>query len=32
MIYAIKNSNKLKSTKFSKEKSVEDMVTLRPMT
>jgi hypothetical protein len=30
MIYAIKNSNKFQKTRFSKENSVEDMVTFGP--
>jgi hypothetical protein len=31
MIYAVENSNKFQKTKFWKEKSVEDVVTLVPM-
>jgi hypothetical protein len=31
MIYATENSNKFQNTRFWKEKSVEDMVTLGPM-
>jgi hypothetical protein len=31
MIYAIENSNKSQKTKFWKEKSIEDVVTLVPM-
>jgi hypothetical protein len=31
MIFAIENSNKFQKTKFWKEKSVEDMVTLGPV-
>jgi len=32
VIYAAKNSNKFQKTKFLKEKSVEDVVTLGPTT
>jgi len=31
MIYAAENSNKFQKTRFWKEKSVEDVVTLGPM-
>ncbi len=31
MIFGVENSNKFQKTKFWKEKSVEDMVTLGPM-
>jgi hypothetical protein len=31
MIYTIQNSNKFQKTKFWKEKSVEDAITLGPM-
>jgi hypothetical protein len=31
LIYALENSNKLQKTRFWKEKSVEDVVTLGPM-
>jgi hypothetical protein len=32
VIYAIENSNKFQKTRFWKEKSVEDVVTLGPIT
>ncbi len=31
MVSAAENSNKFQKTRFSKEKSVEDMITLAPM-
>jgi hypothetical protein len=31
VIYAIENSNKFQKTRFWKEKSVEDIITLGPM-
>jgi hypothetical protein len=31
VIFGVENSNKFKNTKFWKEKSVEDVVTLGPM-